>query len=92
MKIHWTSAALTDRMSIFTYIAQDRPGTAAAVDARIRSLVEQLARFPHRGRPGRVPDSRELVIANTPYLAIYRIHGHTLSILRILHGSQCWPV
>jgi len=36
-------------------------------------------------------ESRELVIPQTPYLAIYRIDGHTISILRILHGSQCWP-
>ena len=50
-----------------------------------------LAEFPERGRPGRKSDTRELIFTGLPYLAIYRIRGNEVEILRILHGAQNWP-
>ena len=43
------------------------------------------------GRVGRVPDTREFVITDTPYIAAYQIVEDTLVILRVLHGAQRWP-
>jgi plasmid stabilization system protein ParE len=43
------------------------------------------------GRPGRVIDTRELVIDRTPYIAAYRITGDKVRILRVLHGARQWP-
>jgi len=57
----------------------------------IREAVERLADFPHRGRPGRLEGTRELVVAGTPYLVVYRTKGTSLRILRLLHGAQDWP-
>jgi len=46
---------------------------------------------PERGRTGRRPETRELVFAGLPYLAVYRIGGDGVDILRILHGAHEWP-
>lgn len=43
------------------------------------------------GRPGRVPGTRELVIANTPFLVPYRVKGDTVIVLRVFHGARRWP-
>jgi toxin ParE1/3/4 len=38
-----------------------------------------------------VEDTRELVIARTPYIAPYRIEGEVVRILRVIHGARIWP-
>jgi toxin ParE1/3/4 len=44
--------------------------------------------FPRRGRPGRQPETRELV-AMPPYIIVYRITGtDTVTVLRIWHAAQ----
>ena len=53
--------------------------------------VGSLNRFPHRGRPGRKPNTRELVFAGLPFLAVYRVREDVIEINRILHGAQNWP-
>jgi toxin ParE1/3/4 len=47
--------------------------------------------FPHRGRPGKKENTRELVLSPLPYIVVYRIAGDAVNILRILHGAQKWP-
>ena len=86
MKLEWSIFAQADRDAIFDYIEADSPQSAVAVDARIRSQVEKLARFPEFGRPGRVEGTRELVIPRTPYIAAYCVDGETVRILRVLHA------
>lgn len=91
MKLEWTIFAVEDRDRIFDYIELDNPQAAASNDRRIAARVAGLARFPESGRPGRVEGTRELPIARTPYIAVYRITGNTIRILRVLHGAQMWP-
>jgi len=91
MQLEWSRFAQSDRDEIFDYIAADNPRAAVAVDRRIQSEVETMARFPRRGRPGRVEGTRELVILRTPYVVAYRITGDTVRILRVLHGARRWP-
>jgi hypothetical protein len=58
------------------------------VDDRIRVQVEGLMQFPESGPPGRIEETRELVILRTPCIAAYRITGDTVRILRVLRGAQ----
>jgi toxin ParE1/3/4 len=59
---------------------------------RIIDMVEKLlSENTDIGRPGRVPGTRELVIAKTPFVVPYRFQGETLQILRVLHGARRWP-
>lgn len=64
---------------------------AARVTGRIVDMVEHLAEAPHRGRPGRIDGTRELVITRTPYIVAYRVIGHEAQVLRVLHAAQQWP-
>lgn len=49
-----------------------------------------LRKFPRRGRIGREPNSRELVFAPSPYIAVYRVTHSFIEISRIWHGAQDW--
>ena len=91
MRLVWSLFAQADRDAIFDYIEADSPHAAITVDDRIRVQVEGLMQFPEIGRPGRIEETRELVILSTPYIAAYRITGDTVRILRVLHGAQQWP-
>jgi toxin ParE1/3/4 len=43
------------------------------------------------GRPGILPETHELVFAPWPYIAIYKIVGDKVRIIRIRHASRQWP-
>ena len=92
MNIRWTDAAVHDFTHICDYI-EERRGRAASrgVALSLHSQIDLLAEFPEHGRTGRKPDTRELVFSGLPYLAVYRIHGGAVEIVRILHGAQKWP-
>ena len=57
----------------------------------IYEAADSLIMLPGRGRPGRKPNTRELVISGLPFVIIYRVHGEAVEITRILHGAQKWP-
>ena len=92
MRIRWTEPAARDLTSICDYIRDhDAPGTARRVALTMLEGVKSLARFPNRGRPGRRQGTPELVLPHLPFLAIYRLRGDDVEVLRILHGAQQWP-
>lgn len=91
MRLEWSVWAQADRNAIFDYIQAINPRAAVAVDKRISDRVNLLGRRPRSGRPRRVEDTRELVVARTPYIVAYRIIGDTVRILRVLHSSRRWP-
>jgi toxin ParE1/3/4 len=79
-------------LSIADYLEKH---SSSAIARRIAlSIYERLgalAQFPEQGRTGRKSGTRELVLSGLPYLAVYRLRGDTIEILRILHGAQIWP-
>jgi toxin ParE1/3/4 len=92
MKLLWTEPALADLTALHAYIATDNDAAARQMVNRIIELAEtQLSRLPQSGRPGRVPKTRELVVAGSPYFLPYRIVADTIQILRVVHGSRRWP-
>ena len=91
MKIKWVSLALDDLDAAGEFIARDNPKAAGRVLKRIWDAVQLLAEHPDAGRPGRVPGTRELVIADTPFIIPYRVVEKTVQILRVLHGKRQWP-
>jgi toxin ParE1/3/4 len=91
VKIRWLDQAVMDLMEVRNYIAQDNPAAARKVSHNIRQAVAILADYPASGRPGRVPHTRELTIASTPYVLPYRVRGGIVEILRVLHSSRKWP-
>ena len=91
MKVKWVRLALNDLDEAGEFIAQDNPEAASRVLKRIWDAVQMLADHPHAGRAGRVPGTRELVIAGTPFIIPYRVAENTIQILRLLHGKRKWP-
>jgi len=57
----------------------------------IYDSVDSLRAMPHKGRPGRMPNTRELSILKLPFMVIYRVREGVIEVNRILHGAQGWP-
>ncbi len=91
MEVTWHRRACQDLPRIRVYIGTDNPPAARQVAQRILQALSLLAAQPGLGRVGRVPDTRELVISRTPYIAAYRVVRDTMVILRVLHEAQRWP-
>jgi toxin ParE1/3/4 len=91
LKLRWSEFASADREGIFDYLVERNPGAALMIDERIEESIERLLQFPEVGRIGRVTVTRELVIADTPYIAAYQIRNQDITVLRVLHGARQWP-
>ena len=91
MKVRWLDQAVEDLKAMRAYIARHNPSAAGDVAQRIRDAVRILGNYPAVGRAGRAPNTRELVIAGTPYILPYRVRAGSVEILRVLHGAQQWP-
>ncbi len=70
------------------YVARDKPEAAERLAMQIVAVVEALRSHPHLGRAGAEPGIRELVIASTPYIILYRVQGDLVIISTIWHGAQ----
>ena len=90
--IEWTEQATRQLDQAHDYIAlSNSEDVASRITMRIVSSVQQLERFPTSGRVGRVQGTRELVIADTPFIAAYTIAKDRIVILALYHGAQQWP-
>ena len=74
-----------------SYIAADDAAAARLVVRPILDAVSMLAEQPGLGRAGRVPGTRELIVAMTRYIVPYRLRGGTVQILRVFHTSRRLP-
>ena len=91
MEIVWRRTALDDLEAARRYIARDNPRAAARVHAAILTSVGRLSNHPQLGRPGRVEDTRELVIPRTPYIVVYGVVDEQVMILSVLYSARKWP-
>ena len=92
MLIRWAKPAANDLANICDFTQEQfGPAQARRVALTLYNSAESLKTHPSRGRPGRKPNTRELVISGLPYLIVYRVRENTVEINRILHGAQKWP-
>jgi toxin ParE1/3/4 len=87
VKVTWTEPALVELEAIYDFLSPTNPAAAQRVVEELLLAADSLSLFPHRGRKGRLPHTRELVIVR-PYLIIYRIVDDEVLILRIWHSAQ----
>ena len=80
--------AARDLERIVDYIALDNPVAAEGVYWEIVRAAEKLPEFPALGRPGRHPETRELSIADFPYLIVYEVGLEHVTILAVFHTSR----
>lgn len=91
MRIRWLRKALRDLDDEAAHIATDDETAARLVVKRVLDAVSSLTEQPGLGRPGRVPNIRELIVAKTRYIVPYRVRGETVEILRVFHTSRRLP-
>jgi toxin ParE1/3/4 len=90
----WLDDAAKDLEVLLDHIENESPRAALAMALAIRQAADRLLTgYPKIGRKGRVTGTRELVIARTPFVVIYRVRSKArrIQILRVLHGAQQWP-
>lgn len=90
-KVLWTRRALRRLDEIFVYITAENPRAAHRVIQTLKVRTDTLRDSPAMGRIGRVPNTRELIISDLPYIIIYQIVGVHIEILTIVHTAQRWP-
>jgi toxin ParE1/3/4 len=89
VKIRWLAIASSDLEHLYQYIAQDNPDAADNEVEKVLEAAGSLTKMSGLGRPGRVPDTRELVVSQ--YIIAYRAREGRVEILRVLHQAQRWP-
>jgi plasmid stabilization system protein ParE len=90
MDVFWSDEARADRDAILAFLLERNPVAALRVAEGLVLATDSLSTFPDRGRPGRVPNTRELVTVR-PYVVVYGVRGDQVVILRIWHGAQDRP-
>ena len=90
MQIRWLKKALKNLDDEARYIVRDDPAAARILLKRIHDAVKLLSDNPALGHPGRIHNTRELVVPNTHYVIPYRARTQLehIEILRVFHTSR----
>ncbi|MFG1211839.1 type II toxin-antitoxin system RelE/ParE family toxin [Xanthobacter flavus] len=88
MKVTFRARSLGHLRQIEHYVASDSPAAAGRLVARIERAILNLADHPLSAPVGTVPGTRQLAIADTPYLVIYRVDADGITILAVLHAAR----
>jgi addiction module RelE/StbE family toxin len=91
MQVRWTATAAKDLQEITRFIRRDNPAAARSVAKTLFDAANSLENLPNRGRVGRIPGTRELVLPGLPYIIVYQVSESATQILRIYHGARDWP-
>ena len=91
--IEWTEPAWDDLDEIADYLIEQEEDFQVADDmvARILQAPDHLSSLPWSGKPGRVPETRELCVQKTRYALVYAVSDTTVFILRVMHSSRLFP-
>ena len=90
MEIFWSEPAEKDVSAIVAYIARDNVAAALELDDLLRNAADSLAAFPEKGKPGRVPGTRELV-AHKNYIIVYTVFASAVYTVAVAHAARQWP-
>ena len=90
MRLHWTVVALADLEELGDYVAGFNPDAANRIVGTIFEQTHTLAQFPLKGRIGRVPMTRELVIPGTSFIVAYRVQPDQIDLLAVVHTKRRW--
>jgi toxin ParE1/3/4 len=86
MEVRWSSEAEKDLFRFRSYIAEFNPWAASRIAVQLLAAADSLEHLPRRGRPGRLPGTREPTSVQ-PFVIVYQVTA-VVEILRIWHGAQ----
>jgi len=92
MDVIWTTAAAHNLVDLCNYIAADSPNAAVRMDEILHDAASRLTVFPHMGKTGPFPGTRELIV-HRQYRLVYEVdvRADTVWILALIHGARDWP-
>ena len=87
--VTWRGSALANVSRIVRHVAEENPAAARRLAQELVVAGDSLAVFPFRGRRGRRPGTRELVVVR-PYILVYQVtpDGGAVDILLVRHAAQ----
>lgn len=88
MKIAFAARARRELVQIAAHIGVESPTGARRIVNRLLDRIGDLADLPLQGRPGRLAQTRELVVTRTPYIVIYRVGDNVVTVLSVRHTSR----
>jgi len=91
VRVIWTENAISELIELQRFVELDKPEAARKLTQKILTFVERLVQHPYLGRPGREPETRELIVPGTPYIIPYRIVRERLEILAVHHAARNRP-
>ena len=91
VRVRFVRKALQDLEQEATYLAERSPQAARDFVVAVDRGISQLRDYPASGRPGRVAGTRELVLADWPYIIPYRVREDAVEVLRVFHTRQKGP-
>jgi len=91
MQVRWTTPAAQDLEEITLYFQKDSESAARAVAKALFDAANSLDLLPSRGRKGRVPGTRELMVPGLPCIVVYELTRTAIQILHIYHGARELP-
>jgi addiction module RelE/StbE family toxin len=86
LTVTWTPPALRDLDAVLAYLAAHNPLAAERLADEILVASDSLATLSHRGKPGRVPGTREM-LTDRPYVLVYRVDEAGVRLLRLWHAA-----
>lgn len=90
MKVRWLPRAEAQLETVQDATRLQWPGNAVALTQAIQAGLAQVVAFPHSGRDGRLPHTRELVLTRFPFMLVYTVDKDDLVVLGLFHHRQTW--
>ena len=87
MRVRWSAEADRDRDEIVTHIWADNPLAAQRMNAIFKAA--RLGEFPHLGRKGAIPGTREF-IPHPSYRLVYEVTQGDVIIHALIHTARRW--
>jgi len=91
MKLRWTPRAVADLEEISDYLMAASPQTWEQLLQRIEQLTDALLDFPLMGKRGRVPGTREFMLAGTSYILVFQVKEDAVVIVSVRDGRMRLP-
>ncbi len=89
MQVELTEPAADDLLQIALFIAADDPDRALSFTSELEASCFALEDFPKRGSVLKESNGYEVRrLVHGSYVILYQIEEASISVLRILHGSQ----
>jgi plasmid stabilization system protein ParE len=82
--------AAADLERLYFFLAKGDPKAADRAAATLEDAIQSLDTMPGRGRPSKLPNTRELIVpfGRSAYVLRYSIENKEVVVFRVWHGRE----